>query len=288
MDYKNIKNHVPGMKPALGVKNPKRYRLDFIKENTFNRLWSIRMTRTRVWISAIAVFAAVGALIYVIFAFTPMRRLLPVSMHQATRSGYLETSLKVDSLQNVVRQNTFYAENIVSILEGNGVTDSMFVSEVLIPSDSVSLAASQNEKTFVKNYEAEQRFNLSVLSPIAAEGMDFVSPIGTIQTFKTENIEFGTQIISGKSTPANAIYKGTIIGISNTPDGLSTVIIQHPNDFMSVYSGLKEVFVEKGMNVTRSQRIGHSGSNGLSFELWHNGAALTPSDYIPALTPPEI
>ena len=29
-------------------KNPARFRLDFIKENTFNRLWTVRMTRARV------------------------------------------------------------------------------------------------------------------------------------------------------------------------------------------------------------------------------------------------
>ena len=42
-------------------KNPARYRLDFIKENTFNRVWSLRMTRTRVFLVTAAIIAGGAA-----------------------------------------------------------------------------------------------------------------------------------------------------------------------------------------------------------------------------------
>lgn len=49
-------------------RNPARFRLDFIKENTFNRLWSIRMTRTRVVVVSLVIAAAGLALVWAIFA----------------------------------------------------------------------------------------------------------------------------------------------------------------------------------------------------------------------------
>ena len=54
------------------------YRLDFVKENTFARLWSVRMTSIKVIIVSTAVIAGVAALLWLVLASTPMRRLLPV------------------------------------------------------------------------------------------------------------------------------------------------------------------------------------------------------------------
>ncbi len=42
--------------------NPRRYRLDFISENTFNRVWTIRFTRVRVILFSAVVLASVAAL----------------------------------------------------------------------------------------------------------------------------------------------------------------------------------------------------------------------------------
>lgn len=175
MDYKELKSKINNTPSSGKVRNPRRYRLDFIKENTFNRLWSIRMTRTRVWIGTIAFLAAVAALIFVVFAFTPMRRLIPMKMEKATRAGYLEASLRLDSLERAVERQTLYTAKVSDILEGRSTADSIanITPSGAIAVDSASIQAREAEKRFVKTYENDRNFNLSVLAPIAAEGMDF-------------------------------------------------------------------------------------------------------------------
>jgi murein DD-endopeptidase MepM/ murein hydrolase activator NlpD len=59
-------------------------------------------------------------------------------------------------------------------------------------------------------------------------------------------------------------------------------VIQHPNEFISIYSGLSEIFVSNGDKINTGTRIGiaEAGKFELKFELWHNGTALDPRQYI--------
>lgn len=285
MDYKEIKGNIKDRFSGSKVRNPKRYRLDFIKENTFNRVWSIRMTRSRVWLASIAFFCAVAALIFVVFAFMPMRGLLPGKMEKATRAGYLEASLRLDSLERIVEINALYNRKVREILEGRATGDSIPAMPPATDADSAALAARESEKQFVRDYEANQNFNLSVLAPIAAEGMDFASPVGAMASYTRPGQYKSVLISTGRTTPATAVYKGFVIAVIPSSDGLSTIIVQHPNDFVSVYGGIREVLVEKGASVARGQRMGHAAppEGTITFELWHKGNSLSPEDYIDTL-----
>ncbi len=248
---------------APAYRNPARFRLDFIRENTFNRIWSIRMTRLRVIIVTAACVAALAALIWCTIVYTPIRNFIPGTLKGDTRAQYIETALRVDSLERAFLATETYISNLRAIMKGE--TDTVVpTSAVVTPSTDSLAGASEAERDFVQRYEQEQRFKLSVLAPIAAEGMVFSSP-------------------RPASAPEamSSVYRGNVISVCTTADGLSTIIIQHPNDFVSVYSGLGDVFVRRGSKVAAGQRIGHAtkGSE-TSFELWHKGALLDPDDYL--------
>ncbi len=53
-----------------------------------------------------------------------------------------------------------------------------------------------------------------------------------------------------------AIYRGTVIALDYGSNGLGVIAIQHPNDFISVYSNLSDTYVEKGAKILAGQRIG--------------------------------
>jgi murein DD-endopeptidase MepM/ murein hydrolase activator NlpD len=266
-----------------------RYRLDFIYENTFNRVWSVRMTRTKVVLGTIAVIASIAALITMIFMFTPVGQLLPGKIRGDLRAQYIDTSLKVDSLEKQAKLYDAYAQNILDIISGSlepekpkVETDSL--GNLILPIDSL-MKAGDAEKQFVQQYEQENRFNLSVLSPIAAEGMSFATPVMVVNPDDVSSRE-GEQAVNiavKKLTPISAIYRGTVINIYRNSDDLYTIIVQHPNDFISVYDGLTTVFVKKGYKVQSGERLAHAGERGdatFRFELWHNGAELNPTEYM--------
>lgn len=261
-----------------GYRNPARYRLDFIKENTFNRVWSVRMTRARVFLVSAAIIAGGAALLWVIIAYTPVRQLLPGALKGDLRAQYIETAVKLDSLEQAAARNAAYIENISSLMRGEVTRPDTATASVVAVDDSL-LAASESERDFVRSYEAQERFNLSVLAPIAAEGMVFSSPVPTTAQASSMQSK-GMRVTGPKGSPLSAIYRGTVISVNTSADGTSSVTVQHPNDFVSIYSSLDDIFVDRGQRVEPGQRLGHIGTMPANFELWHKGSPLDPGDYI--------
>lgn len=265
--------------------NPRRYRLDFIAENTFNRVWTIRFSRARLIIVSMTVVASIAALMFVIVFFSPVRKLLPGRLEGDLRSRYVDMAMRLDSLEQHSLANDRYMTNLRSILSGeiDSVPAEPAVRKDQIKSNADSLLSpSEAERRFVQLYEASDRFNLSVLTPIAAEGMAFYSPVpeALAEPITNDNAT-SVSFTQADVLPVSATYRGTVVSVYNDAAGLKTVIVQHPNDFISVYSGLSECFTAPGARILAGERIGHSGrGNTFSFELWHSGSATDPSDYV--------
>lgn len=248
----------------------RRYRVEIINENTLSRIWSVRLSGVRAILAMCAVVAAIASLISMVFMLPPVARLLPGRLSGDERSRYLDMALRVDSLTRLTREQEAYTRNISDILAGSAprsaspseAVDSAGRVGVMV--DSI-IEASEAERRFVRQFEEAERFNLSVLSPIAAEGMIFESPAAA----------------AGMPGPVSAIYRGTVVGAVTSADGLTTLTIQHPNDFISVYGNLEQPYVKKGDKVAAAQRLGVSTSTRpLLFELWHGGTQLDPSLYV--------
>ena len=193
--------------------------------------------------------------------------------------------MRIDSLSTNVNINNAYLSNIINILNDNIDTTSVtlpLASDTIkyIPIDSI-INSSPIERQFIQQFEDQEKFNLSVLAPIVAEGMMFYTPIYGA-SIKENNSPLSIELITPTNSPASTIYNGTIIDSYYLPDIGNVIIIQHPNDFISKYSGINETFVSKGDKVTTGQRIGLSNKNkqSFSFELWHKGTQLNPLDYI--------
>lgn len=268
---------------ARSYRNPGQYRLDFIKENTFNRVWSIHMTRPKAILGLCVVVAAIAALITVIFLFTPVRRLLPGQMAGDLRTGYIDMTVRLDSLAETARVNDAYIRNIATVLAGDPTCnpDTVTTGEGPLPYPDSILRASEAEKEFARRYEQTERYNLSVLAPLAADGMVFGSPTGGTVSY-SELATGGVMLQGPGSFALCAVYRGTVVACMSDAHGRYTLVIQHPNDFVTIYTGLGQVYVNRGSRVVAGQRIGAAiAGQGVEFEFCHNGTMLDPADYLP-------
>lgn len=237
--------------------------MDIVNENSLARVWTVRLTGLRAVAAGVALVAAVASLIVMIFMFTPAGYLLPGSLRPAERGDYADLAFRVDSLSRLAAMQEAYTSNIRAIFSDSTAPaqPGAMLSEPL-PADSL-LEASEAERRFVQRFEQEERFNLSVLSPIAAEGMIFEAPAAPAGV-----------------GPVAAVYRGTVISCFTGADGMSTVTVQHPNDFISVYGNLRDVYVAPGQKVSAAQRVGQTAAGPLLFELWHSGSQLDAAEYI--------
>ncbi len=264
-----------------------RYQISVVNSTSQAPVFTAKGRRWGLLLCALAIFFAIGGLWLILFIYTPMRNVLPVKMQSDLRHEYVELNRRLDDAAESAQVNQQYLDNVWAILrdsvpEAEAVAATSVAPEA-VPLDSL-LEASGRERSFVARFENAERFNVSVLSPLAAEGMTFYPPVMGVST-EEKVTEAGipyVQAIPAKSSPISAVYRGTVLNTYFTTGRGITVVIQHPNDFVSEYSGLAESFVTRGDKVVAGSRIGLAQERRYPFlfELWHNGSPLPPREYI--------
>lgn len=272
-----------------GVEVPSRYTFSLVNDTRMQRVFRYSGSRARMVITGIFLFFILAVLAAMLIGLTPLRTLLPGYLKRSQRVELIEMTLKLDSLSRLAAINNLYLENMVSAFNEDVDLDSVInvsndtTSLLHLPVDSL-LSASAREIDFVRKYEQRERFNVSVLSPVAAEGMIFYPPVTGNQLARTQDPSGRLTYQLSPSTPVSATYKGTVVDSYYTPGSGHTIVIQHPNNFLSRYTGLSMPMVEQGTKVNTGTRLGMSGMGQnrapVTFEMWYNGSQLDPTQYI--------
>ena len=91
----------------------------------------------------------------------------------------------------------------------------------------------------------------------------------------------GIEIATEPQGICRSIFNGKISSILTMPNGTKVVMIRH-GQYISVYSNLGEVFIEKGQEVGTKENIGivytskQEGSTVIDFQLWKSSKKLNP------------
>lgn len=275
---------MPDKRPRIQIQ--RRYRLTFENENTLHTIWTVNMSRFKAWTLGLIVIAGAACIAATVIVSTPLRTLLPGYLKAEQRQTHIINNMRVDSMATAIEINNAYIHNLTAILTGN--LDSAAIS----PGSGQTVADTLVEPTdaeisFVRQWEERERYNLRVLTPLAAEGMVFSSPVSgaTIDSLYTgPTVTLSLNVRRG--APMAAIYSGTVIDYDFSPEEGIRITIQHPNDFISHYSGMSEAFVSKGDKVRAGQNLGLINSTSptqrrkATIEMWHKGTSINPLDYI--------
>lgn len=268
-------------------KAKKKYRFSFHNENTLSQIWSFTVTKTGAIIGSVVLFFILIFLISYLVVATPLRTLLPGYLKNELRNEYIYNNIKLDSIeQNIENQSQFFV-NLNRILKDSiNANSANLRRDTLITMNTDSLIKpSQREIDFVKQYNENEKFNLTVLAPLAAEGLVFAKPVsGNIisdsKDEKQQSFINGISISVSLKSPVSAIFEGSVISFSQSIENDIEIIIQHANGFISKYKGLSTVYISQGDKVTAAQRIGTTNGKIFGFEIWHNGTAVNPEDFI--------
>ena len=103
------------LKKQLFTKN----RLVILNEDTFEEIFSLRLTLMNVF-----VVASIGAILIITFttyiiAFTPLREYIPGYASTKLRQEATELALKSDSLALALKKNDAYLKSVVKVLNGD-------------------------------------------------------------------------------------------------------------------------------------------------------------------------
>ena len=245
----------------------------------------------------IAVFVVAALLLiaatYYITAYTPVRYLIPGYPNKETRALQEANQRRIDSLENEVSLWAFQVNNIQRIVTGREPID-MDSLRVMQKDSTTSLYRqlyAQKDSILRNEVVNEETFNISSRDRKIEqlEGIHFFTPVKGIVT-QGYNAAIGHPYIDIAAAEEEIVYSvldGTVISAVWNDDTGYTIQIQHSNNLVSIYKHNSRLLKKTGDRVSAGTPIAVVGNTGklsygihLHFELWHNGEAIDPTEYI--------
>jgi murein DD-endopeptidase MepM/ murein hydrolase activator NlpD len=286
MSEKRLKRKI--IKKKLFTKN----RLVILNEDTFEEIFSLRLTLMNVF-----VVATIGALLIIfvttyIIAFTPLREYIPGYASTELKRDATELALKSDSLNLALKKNEAYIESIKKVLTGDlqytKFNKDSILAAVSEPVSEEELKPSGADLKFREGVDREDKYNLFEKAKPKVSTVLFPPVKGMItEKFNPKEKHYAVDIALAKNTPIKSILSGRVIFADWTPNTGNVVIIRHNSGFISIYKHAASVTVSQGDVVKTGEVIALAGSTGqestgvhLHFELWKDGYAIDPSIFI--------
>lgn len=260
-------------------------------DSTFQSMWSMKLTRLKVFTVTSLVSAFFVVLVIVLISSTELREYIPGFPKDEYRQMVLYTALKVDSLENEISKRDQFFQGIKTIMSGGVPEDNLAIDTAVKPNE-VEFAEFNHDSVFQDRLLAEQT-SLSIQNN-NDKGLDisqihFFVPLKGMVTnsFNGSSDHFGVDMVSEPNSRISAVLDGTVIFSGWTLETGYVIYIQHNADIVSVYKHNSELLKSTGDRVNAGDAIAIIGSSGelstgphLHFELWHNGTALNPEQYI--------
>lgn len=235
-----------------------------------------------------------------IIAFTPLREYIPGYDDSNLKREVYHLGLRADSLTAELNKKDVYFENMRRIVEGYDFSaDSAAKTNPYEPlpksvTDTIVLHKSIQDSLLRAEYEAQNQYNIfgegftMQTSPSKSLKNFFVPLTGkTIRDFDPQNGHFGVDITSEGDQIINATLDGTVVFSSWSINDGYCIGIQHEDGYFSTYKHNSTLLKTEGNYVKAGEAVAVLGGSGeaeqskhLHFELWHNGIAVNPGDYM--------
>lgn len=174
---------------------------------------------------------------------------------------------------NSINSNTTNTNN-----SANNVSATNFIN------NSVATASENQENEIKKELSFEKPVEGEIVREYAKDSLIYSE---TLQEWTTHT---GIDIKADKTTVVKAAEAGTIKSIKNDPRYGLTIVIEHDNQYQTIYSNLlTSEFVVEGEKVEKGQAIGTVGNTAvfeiadephLHFEIWKDSLPVDPTMFL--------
>ncbi|MCC5919496.1 MAG: M23 family metallopeptidase [Cyclobacteriaceae bacterium] len=216
-------------------------------------------------------------------------------------------TMAIDSLENEVNRKTQFIDNFQSILRGDREVYYDITSQRDQDTSVEGRINDLNRETefmntrvadsvFRQNFE-QSGFELNNLN--SRRNVDFgsenlqdlylFSPISGIVSspFNLKIDHYGVDIVAKDNEPVKSIAEGTVLFAAWTIKDGYVIAVQHRANLVSVYKHNSALLKSQGDYVSAGEVISIIGNSGemttgqhLHFEIWYNGKAINPEEFI--------
>ena len=248
-----------------------KHRLSVRNQHTDREIWYMHISPLNLLAGLLALILILFILIASTVAYTPVLDLLPGYPGKKSRTMLVENIMRLDSLEQELRNMQVYSENIALIMAGrNPVTrNDMLEADSLSAKKGATVAAIAEDSLLRAQMETPG------------------SPYSLYDPDAIDN-RFGVSLATTSNQQVMAVMDGTVISAPWTPEDGFVLYVQHANNMISVYRHNVSVLKKAGDRVSSGEIIGYTGGenalgqdkNLFEFELWHNGTPVDPQGYI--------
>lgn len=268
-----------------------KFRFVILNDDTFEELLTLKLSPLNIFVFSVLTITVTIALTTTLIAFTPLKELIPGYASSQLRRDAIGLALTTDSLELALEQNEKYLEGIQRILQGETIDTVLqeLSQDTAQEGETVLLSSpSAQDSAFREWVEEENAFTLNSRIP-NLDIPQLISPLEGIVTSSYDKTtgHFAVDIAAANNTPIKSCYEGTVVFADWTSETGHIIIIQHENNLLSAYKHNSALLKEVGEFVRSGEAIaiiGNSGENStgphLHFELWFEGAAINPEDFI--------
>jgi len=268
-----------------------KYRLVVLNEDTFEERFTFKLNRLNVFVFSIISVILLISITTIIIAFTPLREYIPGYSSVALKKKATLLTYKTDSLQQVIYINNQYLASIKKVLTGDVSTVDFNKDSIIkaaeIDNSEIDFTPSKEDSLLREQVLLEDKYNPLVTNSEVSFVL-FPPVKGMIsEEFNIKNKHFAIDIVTAKDAPVKATADGTVIFSEWTSETGFVIIIDHSNNFLSVYKHNALLTKKQGELVKAGEVIAQVGNTGefstgphLHFELWSDGYPINPSSLI--------
>lgn len=272
-----------------------KYRMVILQESTYAEKFSMLLSPLNV-IVVFAVFSLFIVLVVLsVIVFTPLKEFIPGYSDTSTQTNALKAAEQASVLEEQARVQAQYLANLKRVLSGDTLIEDTAQSSVAgVQYENISFQRSREDSLLRREIEEEERYNVSFdnagnTGEGELAGVYFFTPLrGEISApFDPAINHLGVDVVSKENEAIKSTLDGTVVLATWTTDGGFTMQIQHRNNLVSVYKHNSVLLKKEGDVVKAGDSVAIVGNSGeltdgphLHFELWHNGKALDPEEFM--------
>ena len=207
------------------------------------------------------------------------------------KNQLLELNERLAGIEDSLHSNQLYISSVQAVLSGRikaAKVDSLMAKKEKIALSSEHLKPTEEDSIFRAQIAKEEIDAMNKAKKTTSAPLYFV-PVKGIITSKYDVTEkhLAVDIAAKAGESIKSVADGDVVLSEWIPETGYTIIIKHPNEVLSVYKHCSKVFKKTGEPVSRGEAIAEVGNSGelttgphLHFELWINGKAVDPEEYI--------
>lgn len=267
-----------------------KYKVSILNIETWEEKFSIKLSPLNIiLLTGLLIILSMSAGFALVY-YTSLKRYIPGYPTVDYKKELVKLNMAIDSLESSIEEKNLYLLQLKRILLGEVDSFGFYVSVDTMVNRQISLSDLMPTDTGFRNFvETEEKYSVLFSPVIKKDEINFFAPLkGMISNgFDTRNLHFGVDIPSKENVMINAVYDGKVIFGEWTIENGYVLLIQHKDNWVSVYMHCGALLKKKGDEVRTGEPVALVGNKGentsgphLHFELWHNGNPVDPASYI--------